>query len=89
MADGLDHPLDLMFPALMDGDFEPGIALRLADLHDFRRCRKPIFEFHAPFKGLDLGIVEHALDLDQVGLRNMVARMQQRLCEIPMIGQAA
>lgn len=64
MADGLDHPLDLMLPALMDGDFKPGIALCLADLQDFRRCRKPILEFNAPFKGLDLGIVEHALNLD-------------------------
>ncbi len=87
MAYGLDHPLDLMLPALMDSDFEPGIALRLADLHDFRRCRKPILEFHAPFKGLDLGIVEHALDLDQISFRDMVAWMKQRLREIAMIGQ--
>lgn len=87
MADGLDHSLDLVLPALMDSDFQPGIALRLADLHDFRRCRKPILEFNAPFKGLNFGIVEHALDLDQIGFRDMVAWMEQRLCEIPMIGQ--
>jgi hypothetical protein len=45
MADSFNHPLDLMFPALMDGDFKPGIALRLADLHHFRRRRKSVFEF--------------------------------------------
>jgi hypothetical protein len=87
MADGLDHPLNLMFSTLMDSDFEPGIALRLADLHHFRRCRKSILEFDAPLKGLDLSIVEYALDLDQVGFRDMVTRMKQGLCKIPVVGQ--
>lgn len=87
MADSLDHPLNLMFTPLMNRHFEPGIAFSLADLRHFRRCGEPILKFNAPFKGLNFGIVEHALDLDQIGFRDMVAWMEQRLCEIPMIGQ--
>lgn len=85
MAHGLDHPLHLMFPALVNRDLKPGIALRLADLiHLCRRC-EAVFQFDASFKGFDLGIIEHALDLDQIGFRNMIARMEQRLSQIPMI----
>jgi hypothetical protein len=87
MANCLDHPLDLMLTALMNGDLEPGIAFRLADLRHFRRCGKPVLQFDAPFEGLDLGIVEHAFHLDQISFRNMVAWMEQRLREIAMIGQ--
>lgn len=87
MADGFNHPLDLVFPAFMDGDFKPGIALRLTDLRYFRRRRKPIFQLDTSLQGLNLGIVEDALDLDQVGFGNVVARMEQRLREISVIGQ--
>lgn len=85
MAHGLDHPLHLMFPALVDRDLKPRIALRLADLIHLCRCSEAVFQFDASFKGFDLRIVEHALDLDQIGFRNMVARMEQRLSQIPMI----
>jgi len=79
MADRLDHPLDLVFAALMDSDFQPRIAFGSADFIDLRRGGKTIFEFDSPFKRLDFRIVEDTLDLDEIGLRHMVARMEQRL----------
>lgn len=85
MAHGLDHSLDLVLAAFMNGDFKPGVALGSADLVDLRRSRKAIFKFDTPFEGLDFCIVEYALDLDQIGLRHMVARMKQRLRQISMI----
>lgn len=85
MADGLNHPLDLMFAALMDGDFQPGVALGPADLRDFRRGGEAIFKFDAPFECVNLGIVEHAFDLDEIGLRHVVPRVQQRLRQITVI----
>lgn len=85
MADGLDHPLDLVFSAFMDRDFKPGVAFGPADLLDLRRGSKAIFEFDAPFERFDFGVVEHALHFNQIGLGHMVARMKQRLGQITMI----
>lgn len=87
MADGFDHPLHLMLPSFVNRDFEPGIAFRPADLVHLRRRREAIFQFDAPLKHFNLGIVEHTLDLDQIGFRNMVAWMEQGLGQIAVIGQ--
>ncbi len=87
MAYRLDHPLYLMFPSLVDGHLEPGIAFPLTDLIHFCRCREAIFQFDASFERLDLGIVKHTLHLDQIGFGDMVAWMEQRLGQVPMIRQ--
>lgn len=76
MAHRFDHPLHLVLPALVNRDLQPGIALRPADFIDLRRRRESVFQFDASLKGLDLRIVEHTLDLDQIGFGNMVAGME-------------
>lgn len=85
MAHRLDHPLHLMFPSFVNRDLKPRIALRLADLIHLRRRREAVFQLDASFKGFDLRIVEHTLDLDQIGFRNMVAGMEQRLGQVAVI----
>ena len=87
MAHRLDHPLHLMFPSFVNRDLKPRIALRLADLIHLRRRREAVFQLDASFKGFDFRIVEHALDLDQIGFRDMVARMEQGLGQIAVIRQ--
>jgi hypothetical protein len=85
MTDGLDHPFDLMFPSLMNGDFEPRITLRFADFHHFCRRGESILEFDAAFEGFDFVIIKNALDFDQICFRNMVAGVQERLCQLSMV----
>jgi hypothetical protein len=87
MADGLDHPLHLMLTSLMDGDFKPGIALCPADLIDLGRGSEAVFQFDAAFERVDLGIVEYAFNLDEICLGHVIAGMEQRLGQVPMICQ--
>lgn len=87
MADGLDHSFHLMLTSLMDRDFKPGVALGSADLVNLRRSGEAVFEFDAPFERIDFGVIEHALHFNEIRLRHMVARMEQRLGQVAMIRQ--
>src|SRR6185437_1566371 len=87
MSDGIQHALDLMFASLTDGDLQPGVRLDLSHLLHVGRTRHPIFESHPPLQTNDLLIPQYTLQLNQLGLWHMIARMQQGLRECALVCQ--
>ena len=87
MADDFKHALDLVLSTFIDRHFEPGVFRSLPHLFDHGRGRHPILQLDATCELADFLIIEHALYFRQIYLRHMIARMQERLCQFPVIRQ--
>ena len=87
MPHGLQHPLDLVGAPLGDRQFDPGILLGLPDFPDLSRAREAIFQPDARFQRPDLRVIEDPAHLHQIGLRDVIAGMQEPLRQRPIVGE--
>jgi hypothetical protein len=85
VADTVEHAPDLALPAFMDRYLKPGVCLFLANL--FYPCRRgfTVIKINALFEIGYLAILNHALDLRQVGLWKLMFRVRDQVGEVAVI----
>ncbi len=83
----LPHPPDLLVPPLAQDELEPGVPGLPPGHDDLRRKRDPIFELHSipPLRDVVGGHVP--LHLHEVGLGDMVTRVEHPRREVAVVGQ--
>src|SRR5262245_47935677 len=69
VANGLEHPTDLLIPTLVQGHFEPKI-LTAFQLNDFARCKSLVIDVRSAPKSIKVAHVGRAGDFDTIDLWN-------------------
>jgi len=85
MADPVHHTPDLSLPALVYGDLYPGVRFFLADLPDPCRGGLPVIKIDPLRQFFQRRIVQLALDLHQIGLRQFMTGVRDKMRKIPVV----
>ena len=87
MPNGFTHTADLAVAPLVDRDLKKGM-LRLA-LEQFYLCwlRRSVFEHHPAAQCFKRAIADLPAHQSAVGLRHMMARMDERVSQLPIVGE--
>src|SRR5262249_40411013 len=85
MANGLEHPADLLIPALVQRHFEPRI-LAAFQLNDFARCKSFVVDVRSAPKSIDGAHVGRAADFDTINFWNS-PRFCHQLPELAIVSE--
>lgn len=83
----LAHTADLLVASLAQRDFEPRLAALVAHVADLGRQGLAVFELHAGLPNLQIALGHLALHLDDVGLRDVLLGVEQRVRELTVVGE--
>jgi hypothetical protein len=86
-AGRLTHAADLLVAPLAQGDLEPGLAGLVAIEADLARAGRSVVERHPGGPALEIALGHLALHLDDVGLRDVMPRVQQPVGELSVVGE--
>jgi hypothetical protein len=83
----VEHAPDLPLPSFVDRDLQPRVHFLFADF--FYLCRRglPVLKKHSLFEQFYHPIIKHALDLRQIGFRELVLRVRDQVREVAVVRQ--
>lgn len=87
VAHAVEHAPHLALSAFVDRDLEPGVGLFFSDLLQFCRSGLAIIEINSLLKAVYLAVLEHTLNLRQIGLGKFMFGVGDQVREIPVICQ--